>query len=322
MTARRSAYADAVAGAGRAAGRRDRAAAVPRRRTSSASSRPAPTRGPGTGWSRCPGRTGVADALDYLEAHPRAGRPTAPGWSGASPTPTTTAASGSIGLEGLGSYAPRGGDRLLGPSGRPRSRADHRGGPAGHRVRPVGRPGQLDRHPLRRRRTGPPATWPRAPAIGRSACCRRRSRSATARCPTWCSTPSRSSSLCRNRANQPSRCANLPVTLRVSVIGTNYLGATHAAGMAEFGHHVIGVDIDVDRVKTLNAGQSHIFEVGLEPLLAKHTSLRPAAVHHRLRRDRRLGRRALPGPGHPVGTGRRRRPVASWTRRSTPWPRC
>ena len=61
------------------------------------------------------------------------------------------------------------------------------------------------------------------------------------------------------------------MTLRVSVIGTNYLGATHAAGLAEFGHHVIGVDIDPDRVKTLNAGQSHIFEVGLEPLLASHT---------------------------------------------------
>jgi len=62
------------------------------------------------------------------------------------------------------------------------------------------------------------------------------------------------------------------VTLNISVIGTNYLGATHAAGMAEFGHQVVGVDIDVDRVKTLNAGQSHIFEVGLEPLLEKHTA--------------------------------------------------
>jgi UDPglucose 6-dehydrogenase len=61
------------------------------------------------------------------------------------------------------------------------------------------------------------------------------------------------------------------VTLNVSVIGTNYLGATHAAGLAEFGHSVIGVDIDADRVKTLNSGQSHIFEVGLEPLLEKHT---------------------------------------------------
>ncbi len=61
------------------------------------------------------------------------------------------------------------------------------------------------------------------------------------------------------------------MTLRVSVIGTNYLGATHAAGMAEFGHEVTGVDIDPDRVKTLNAGESHIYEVGLEPLLAAHT---------------------------------------------------
>ena len=62
------------------------------------------------------------------------------------------------------------------------------------------------------------------------------------------------------------------MTLQVSVIGTNYLGATHAAGMAEFGHSVIGVDIDADRVKTLNSGQSHIFEMGLEPLLEKHTA--------------------------------------------------
>jgi UDPglucose 6-dehydrogenase len=64
---------------------------------------------------------------------------------------------------------------------------------------------------------------------------------------------------------------NPSVTLRVSVIGTNYLGATHAAGMAEFGHQVIGVDIDPDRVKILNSGESHIFEIGLAPLLQKHT---------------------------------------------------
>ena len=62
------------------------------------------------------------------------------------------------------------------------------------------------------------------------------------------------------------------MTLRLSVIGTNYLGATHAAGLAELGHDVVGVDIDADRVKTLNAGQSHIFELGLEPLLEQHTA--------------------------------------------------
>ncbi|MDN5804317.1 MAG: UDP-glucose 6-dehydrogenase, partial [Microlunatus sp.] len=61
------------------------------------------------------------------------------------------------------------------------------------------------------------------------------------------------------------------MNLRVSVIGTNYLGATHAAGMAEFGHRVIGVDIDHERIATLSSGRSHIYEVGLEPMLALHT---------------------------------------------------
>ncbi len=32
--------------------------------------------------------------------------------------------------------------------------------------------------------------------------------------------------------------------MRVSVFGTGYLGATHAAGMAELGHDVVGVDVD------------------------------------------------------------------------------
>lgn len=62
------------------------------------------------------------------------------------------------------------------------------------------------------------------------------------------------------------------MTLNVAVIGTNYLGAAHAAGMAEFGHQVIGVDVVPERVAVLNSGRSTIFEEGLEPLLAKHTA--------------------------------------------------
>ena len=112
------------------------------------------------------------------------------------------------------------------------------------------------------------------------------------------------------------------MTLRVSVIGTNYLGATHAAGMAEFGHHVIGVDIDIDRVKTLNAGQSHIFEVGLEPLLDKHTGSGRLRFTTDYARDRRLGRCALPGAGYAVRARAGRPTCPSCTRRSTPWPRC
>ena len=61
------------------------------------------------------------------------------------------------------------------------------------------------------------------------------------------------------------------MTLRVSVIGTGYLGSTHAAGMAEFGHQVVGLDVDPERIAILAAGRSPIYEVGLEPLLARHT---------------------------------------------------
>ena len=31
---------------------------------------------------------------------------------------------------------------------------------------------------------------------------------------------------------------------RIAVFGTGYLGATHAACMAELGHEVLGVDVD------------------------------------------------------------------------------
>ena len=99
------------------------------------------------------------------------------------------------------------------------------------------------------------------------------------------------------------------MSLCVSVIGTNYLGATHAAGMAEFGHHVVGVDIDPDRVKTLNAGQAHIFEVGLEPLLEKHTSSGRLRSSPPTTPRSRTGRTYLLRPGHPVRAGRSGRPL-------------
>ncbi len=61
------------------------------------------------------------------------------------------------------------------------------------------------------------------------------------------------------------------MSLRISVIGTSYLGATHAAGMAELGHEVIGVDVVPEVVQVLNQGRSHFYEDGLDPLLARHT---------------------------------------------------
>ncbi len=58
-------------------------------------------------------------------------------------------------------------------------------------------------------------------------------------------------------------------SLRVSVIGTGYLGTTHAAGMAEMGHQVVGLDVDAEKVAQLSAGRVPFFEPGLEEVLAR-----------------------------------------------------
>lgn len=57
---------------------------------------------------------------------------------------------------------------------------------------------------------------------------------------------------------------------RISVFGTGYLGATHAAGMAELGHEVIGVDIDTAKIERLTRGEVPFFEPGLPELLRRH----------------------------------------------------
>ena len=60
------------------------------------------------------------------------------------------------------------------------------------------------------------------------------------------------------------------MSLRISVFGTGYLGATHAAGMAELGHEVIGVDIDAAKIERLSRGEVPFYEPGLPELLRKH----------------------------------------------------
>jgi UDPglucose 6-dehydrogenase len=62
------------------------------------------------------------------------------------------------------------------------------------------------------------------------------------------------------------------VTLRISVIGTGYLGATHAACMAELGYEVIGLDVDTAKLEALAAGVLPFHEPGLPELLRKHVA--------------------------------------------------
>ena len=55
----------------------------------------------------------------------------------------------------------------------------------------------------------------------------------------------------------------------MSVVGTGYLGATHAACMAELGHEVIGIDTDPAKVAALSAGRVPFWEPGLEDVLRR-----------------------------------------------------
>jgi UDPglucose 6-dehydrogenase len=58
----------------------------------------------------------------------------------------------------------------------------------------------------------------------------------------------------------------------ISVIGTGYLGATHAACMAELGFNVVGVDIDPEKITSLSAGDLPFHEPGLPELIRKHVT--------------------------------------------------
>ncbi|QCR43333.1 UDP-glucose/GDP-mannose dehydrogenase family protein [Curtobacterium sp. SGAir0471] len=58
----------------------------------------------------------------------------------------------------------------------------------------------------------------------------------------------------------------------ISVIGTGYLGATHAAAMAEMGFETIGVDVDPAKLAALSAGEVPFFEPGLPELITKHVA--------------------------------------------------
>jgi UDPglucose 6-dehydrogenase len=55
--------------------------------------------------------------------------------------------------------------------------------------------------------------------------------------------------------------------MKISVIGCGYLGAVHAAAMAELGHEVIGIDVDQAKIDALAAGRAPFFEPGLPEIL-------------------------------------------------------
>ena len=60
--------------------------------------------------------------------------------------------------------------------------------------------------------------------------------------------------------------------LKLSVIGTGYLGATHAAAMSSLGFQVVGIDIDPEKISSLRNGKVPFYEPDLEVLLQKEVA--------------------------------------------------
>ena len=58
--------------------------------------------------------------------------------------------------------------------------------------------------------------------------------------------------------------------MNICVVGSGYVGLVTGACLADFGMHVVGVDIDETKVRALSAGKVPIYEPGLEELVQKN----------------------------------------------------
>jgi UDPglucose 6-dehydrogenase len=75
--------------------------------------------------------------------------------------------------------------------------------------------------------------------------------------------------------------------MRIAMIGSGYVGLVSGACLADFGHEVVCIDKDPDKIAALNEGRMPIYEPGLDTLVAENvrakrltfsTDLRPAVA--------------------------------------------
>ncbi len=58
----------------------------------------------------------------------------------------------------------------------------------------------------------------------------------------------------------------------VAVMGTGHVGLVTSVALASIGHHVVGTDVDRDKIEALKEGVSPFFEVGLDEAMGRETS--------------------------------------------------
>ncbi|TKX39007.1 UDP-glucose/GDP-mannose dehydrogenase family protein [Halorubrum sp. CGM5_25_10-8B] len=91
--------------------------------------------------------------------------------------------------------------------------------------------------------------------------------------------------------------------MRVSIVGSGYVGTTVAACFADMGHEVVNVDIDEEIVAAINDGRAPIHEPGLDDLLAEHGGdALTATTDYAAVRDTDITFLALPTPANDDGS--------------------
>ncbi len=93
--------------------------------------------------------------------------------------------------------------------------------------------------------------------------------------------------------------------MKLTIIGSGYVGLTTGACFAEAGHHVLCVDNDAEKVRMLLDGEVPIYEPGLEDLLRKNTASRRLTFTNSIEEGVRHGEVlfiAVPTPPQPDGS--------------------
>ena len=91
--------------------------------------------------------------------------------------------------------------------------------------------------------------------------------------------------------------------MKVSIVGSGYVGTTIAACFADLGHEVVNVDIDEDVVAAINSGETPIHEAGLAQRVADHGGDRlRATTDYDAIRETAVTFLALPTPSNEDGS--------------------
>ena len=76
--------------------------------------------------------------------------------------------------------------------------------------------------------------------------------------------------------------------MKITVVGTGYVGLVSGTCLAEVGNDVLCLDVDVNKIRVLNEGGIPIYEPGLEAMVARNkaagrlrftTSVEEAVAH-------------------------------------------